>query len=250
MSAHGVNTSEVTRLSTGERSALSVGRNQSLADVAYEDMLALIRSGSWSARMRLPTESELARQFGISRPVIRQALARLREDGLIHSRQGSGSFVRNIEPEAQVQFPAIGSIADLQQFLNFREGVEGEAASMAATGRTNEQMQVILAAAQELRGAADSALLSQSDFTFHLAVAEASGNSFYVNTLTSLKDHMFMGMSLAWNFSGGRTDFRDSVISQHAAIVNAIEACDPAAAREAMRSHIQWERSRLMTGKS
>lgn len=213
-------------------------------------MLGLIRNGSWSARMRLPTESELARHFGISRPVIRQALARLRDDGLIYSRQGSGSFVRNIEAEPQVQFPAIGSVADLQQFLNFREGVEGEAASMAAVGRSNEQMQSIREAAQQLGGEADLAVLSQRDFAFHLAVAEASANSFYVNTLTSLKDHMFMSMSLAWNFSGGKADFRDTVAKQHDAIVRAIEARDPAAAREAMRSHIQWEQSRLMTGKA
>lgn len=236
-------------MSTEERPALSVSRNQSLADVVYEDMLGLIRNGSWSARMRLPTESELARHFGISRPVVRQALARLRDDGLIYSRQGSGSFVRNIEPEPQVQFPAIGSVADLQQFLNFREGVEGEAAAMAASGRSDEQMQAISAAARQSAAAGDLTTLSQSDFAFHLAVAEASGNSFYVNTLTSLRDHMFMAMSLAWNFSLGRSDFRDTVIRHHAMIVGAIEARDHAAARDAMRSHIQWERSRLMTGK-
>lgn len=237
-------------MSTDERPALSISRNQSLADVVYEDMLGLIRSGSWAARMRLPTEADLARHFGISRPVVRQALARLRDDGLIYSRQGSGSFVRNIEPEPQVQFPAIGSIADLQQFLNFREGVEGEAAMMAATGRSEEQMQAIRLVAQQVNAAADLAALSQGDFAFHLAVAEASGNSFYVNTLTSLKEHMFTAMSLAWNFSGGRNDLRDTATAHHTAIVNAIETRDAGAARDAMRSHIEWERSRLMTGKT
>ncbi|WP_454856301.1 FadR/GntR family transcriptional regulator [Rhizobium binxianense] len=233
---------------TQERPPLSVGRNQSLADVVYENMLALIRNGSWSARMRLPSEIELARHFGMSRPVIRQALARLREDGLIQSRQGSGSFVRSVEPEPQVQFPAIGSVADLESFLNFREGVEGEAAAVAARRRTDAELEKIHAAARRLADIAEHALLSQTDFAFHLAVAEASGNPFYVNTLTSLKEHMSLGLSLAWNFSGGRSDFRNTVIAQHAAIVAAIEAHDAGAARSAMRAHLQWERSKLMTG--
>lgn len=227
---------------------ISPGRSQSLAEIVYDQMLSLIRSGSWSARMRLPSEVDLVRHFGMSRPVIRQALARLRDEGLIQSRQGSGSFVCGPEPEAQVQFPTIASIADLQSFLNFREGMEGEAAAMAATFRTESQLAKIDAAAESLMETDEPALLSQSDFAFHLAVAEASTNPFYVNTVSSLKEHIFLGMSLTWNFSGRRADFRGAVVTQHAAIISAIKARDADAARAAMRAHLEWERSRLMTG--
>ena len=69
------------------------GRQRSLSDVAYEQILADIMDGVFAENARLPAEGALAERFGISRPVVREALARLRDDGLIVSRQGSGSYV-------------------------------------------------------------------------------------------------------------------------------------------------------------
>lgn len=231
-----------------ERPALTIGRDRTLAEVAFDAMFKLIEDGSWAPRMRLPTEAEMARSFGMSRPVIRQALARLREMGLIQSRQGSGSFVCDIpragDVDPQVQFPPIANLADLDAFLNYREGVEGEAAATAARRHTEAQFRDIRAAAVALSKDPSAA----ADYGFHLAIARASNNSFYVNALISVKEQIMVGLTLEWNFSGSQTAFRDTVTQHHGAIVEAIDRREADAAREAMRTHLRWARSKLLTG--
>lgn len=231
-----------------ERPALTIGRDRTLAEVAFEAMLQRINDGVWLPRMRLPTEAEMAREFGMSRPVIRQALSRLRDLGLIQSRQGSGSFVREPQTaqaaEPQVQFPPISSLADLDAFLNYREGVEGEAAATAARRHSEMQFQEIVSAAAAL--ARDGT--PQSDYAVHLAIARASNNSFYANALASVREQMMLGLNLEWNFSGGQPAFRDAVTAQHDTIVEAIRQRDAEAARSHMRNHLRWARSKLLTG--
>lgn len=235
-----------------ERPHLTVGPNQSLADVVYREMRTLILDGKWSPRSRLPSEAELAQHFGMSRPVIRQALARLRADGLIISRQGSGSYVQGgVSPgpsEPKVQFPLISSVADLESFLNFREGVEGEAAATAAQHCTEEQLSAIMAAHSQfsIDGLSDQS--PKQDFAFHLAVARASGNPFYANTLEALREHILFGLNMAWTFAGQQPDFGQTISSQHDAIISAIQSRDTEAARAAMRRHLRWSRSKLLTG--
>ena len=236
-----------------ERPPLNLERGKTLADVAYEEMCSLIEGGSWPTRSKLPSETVLATRFGMSRPVIRQALSRLRDAGLIQSRQGSGSYVLGVEPSAEaaappVNFPSIGSVADLESFLNFREGIEGEAAAMAATRRSDRQMSDLAAASARLAEDHPLSQGPQDDFAFHLAVAEASGNPFYVNTLNSLREHLLLGMGLTWSFSRGGAEFKKVVVRQHDYIVAAIRKGDEGAARVAMREHLSWSRTRLLTG--
>ena len=232
----------------------TIGRSRTYAEVVHEEMLRLIDDGSWAPRMRLPSEAELSRQFGMSRPVIRQALARLRDSGLIQSRQGSGSFVCDAAASplynSPMQFPPISSIADLEAFLNFREGVEGEAAAAAAHEHTEAQLQDIVAAQERLSGRHADTGAAQNDYAFHIVIAAASNNPFFRNTLTSLKEHMLLGLNLEWHFSAGQIDFRSMVSDQHAAIIDAIGQRDCEGARTAMRHHLRWARSRLVTGKS
>lgn len=236
-----------------ERPPYVLERGQSLAEVVHGQMLALIDDGSWSPRSRLPSETELARRFGMSRPVIRQALARLRDAGLIQSRQGSGSFVigppaATEQPPERVLFPAIGSIADITAFVSFREGMEGEIAATAALNRSAEALAAILSILERFGEKRSLGERPQDDFAFHLAVAQATGNPFYVNSITSLREQMMMGMGLIWNFSADRTDFRNLVAEHHQAIYDAICRQDAEAAREAMRLHLRWAGTRILRG--
>ncbi|HWU16563.1 MAG TPA: FadR/GntR family transcriptional regulator [Devosia sp.] len=236
-----------------ERPPYVLERGQSLADVVHGQMLALIDDGSWSPRSRLPSETELARRFGMSRPVIRQALAMLRDAGLIQSRQGSGSFVIGPpdaveQPPEQVLFPAIGSIADITAFVSFREGMEGEIAATAALNRSKEQLATILGVLGRFREKRALGERPQDDFAFHLSIAQATGNPFYVNSLTSLREQMTMGMALIWNFSADRADFRALVADHHEAIYDAIRIQDAEAARDAMRRHLRWAGARILRG--
>lgn len=238
-----------------ERPTYVFEQGQSLAEVAHNQMLALIDDGSWSPRSRLPSETELARRFGMSRPVIRQALAKLRDAGLIQSRQGSGSFVigPSINPEKppeNVLFPAIGSIADITAFVTFREGMEGEIAATAATNRSAEDLAAISALVARFRDKRSLPERSQDDFAFHLAIARATGNPFYVNSLSSLRDQMMMGMGLIWNFSADRHEFRNLVLEQHQAIYEAIERQDVEASRQSMRDHLRWASGRVLLGEN
>jgi GntR family transcriptional repressor for pyruvate dehydrogenase complex len=231
-----------------DRPPLTIGRGKTLAEVAFDAMLERITDGTWSPRMRLPTEADLAREFSMSRPVIRQALARLRDMGLVQSRQGSGSFVCEPPPadavDPQVHFPPISNLADLEAFLNYREGVEGEAAATAARRHTETQFQEIATAIEAL-GRDGTA---RGDYAVHLAIARASNNSFYVNALVSVREQVMFGLNLEWNFSGGQAAFRDAVTVQHRAILEAIRQRDADAARSHMRSHLRWARSKLLTG--
>jgi DNA-binding FadR family transcriptional regulator len=226
-----------------ERPIMPSGAQQTLSDVVYDKLLGLIADGTWPPRSRLPSEAALVSQFAISRPVVRQALARLRENGLIASRQGSGSFVQDVARlEPEVVFPRIGSIADLERFLAFREGVEGEAAAAAATSHTEQRR-------AELKRAVETVSVTpEGDFEFHLAVAMASENPFYVNTLTSLKEQLLFGMKLGRSFADADDKVGSTIAGQHAAIAAAILDRDPVRARELMRSHLKWSRERILTG--
>ena len=79
-------------------------RRQKLSDFLYEQVLGLILSSEYPVGARLPTEADLAARFDVSRPVVREALARLREDGLVVSRQGSGSYVRHLPSFQMIGF--------------------------------------------------------------------------------------------------------------------------------------------------
>lgn len=231
----------------------AAGAHQSLSSIVYSEMRALIGQGRWAPSARLPSEAELCRQFSVSRPIVRQALAALRDEGLIVSRQGSGSFVQPGAAPAvdrpQVQFPPLTSVADLESFLNFREGIEGEVAATAARRHTEGHLQTLRELVSRLSDGAD-ATMPEGDYEFHRAVAIASGNPFYLNSLESLRSHIIFGISLAWTFGSNQGDFRQAIFDQHIAIVEAIASRDAELAREAMRHHLQWARAKLMTGQS
>jgi len=237
-------------LTVTERPAAKAGRQQSLSDIVYEQMLSLILGGTWAARSRLPSESELVARFSVSRPIVRQALARLRDGGFIASRQGSGSFVETLEQgRADVQFPAIRSVADLERCLDFRVGVEGEAAATAATCHTEPRIAQLRSAIGLTHFGGSTLVTSDGDFAFHLAVALASENPFYVNTLSSLKDQVLFGMNLARSFSGRQDrEAATTVMQQHTDIVEAIIARSAQRARDHMRTHLEWVRRRILTG--
>src|SRR5262245_23518709 len=117
---------------------MTATRRPKLSDVLYQDMLGQIQSGKLPAESRLPSELELSTRFSVSRPIVREALRRLRDDGLIQSRQGAGSFVsrsngaalpmRPIEHAEIEALPPLQSIEDVRKFYEFRLAVEGESA--------------------------------------------------------------------------------------------------------------------------
>ena len=113
----------------------------SLAGEVYNRLLSEITSGSYRLNTRLPPEGELAKICGVSRPVLRDALARLREDGMIASRRGSGNYVLRRPESAVLDFVPISSIADIHRCYEFRIGVESATAAWAARRRSHVDLE-------------------------------------------------------------------------------------------------------------
>jgi len=223
-----------------------------LSDQIYELVLNSIVEGSYPESSKLPTETELARRFGVSRPVIREALARLRDDGLIQSRKGAGSFVRRRPDEAVLRFSPVGSIADIQRCFEFRVALEPHAAQLAAERRDENSLRRIAQALASLDKAVETGSLGvDADFEFHLAVALASENRFFLTTFTSLQEPARTGMSINRNLSLLNPAERLGLVQlEHVAVYEAIRLGLADEAREAMLRHIENARRRVFEGRS
>jgi DNA-binding FadR family transcriptional regulator len=213
----------------------------------YQRIFEIIITGEFAVNARLPSETELAQRFGASRPVVREALARLRDDGIIVSRQGSGSYVKRRPDTAVLRFVPVSSIADIQRCFEFRVGLEGAAAALAAERREDDDLREIRAAFDELEACIrDGKLGVDADERFHMAVAKATHNGYHVSVQSSLHPHIVFGMNLLRNLSLLRTAERLRLVQdEHRAIVEAIAAREPEPAREAMQRHIDNARRRM-----
>jgi len=221
-----------------------------LSDQVYERMLSKIVEGEFVENSKLPTEVELSKQLQVSRPVLRQALARLRQDGVISSRQGSGSYVTRRPAAQMLDFAPVGSIADIQRCFEFRAAVEGAAAALAAERRSEEHLEKIQTALKALDHSIKTGELGvEADEQFHAAIAEATENQFFVSTRTSMLTHIQFGMNLTRNLSRSQTMERmERVQVEHEGIFEAIRTQDPEQAQIRMQSHITNARLRVFEG--
>ena len=231
-----------------ERSASTIPLSEARRSTGiYQRIFETIVAGEFAMDSRLPSETELAMRFGASRPVVREALARLRDDGIIVSRQGSGSYVKRRPDVAVLRFAPGGSIDDVQRCFEFRHAIEGSAAALAAERREDADLAEIRTAFEAL----DTAIRKnevgvEADERFHLAIAKATHNPYYVSMQTSLQPHIRYGMNLTRNLSRLRKAERVlAVQDEHRIILGAIEARDAEAARRAMQEHIANARRRM-----
>ncbi|SAK90133.1 GntR family transcriptional regulator [Caballeronia hypogeia] len=218
-------------------------------EYAYDQLLALIGSGEFETGERLPGEQTMAERFGVSRPMLRQALARLRSEGKIHSRKGSGHYVSAQEPASKIlSYATLGSIPDVRNFLEFRRSLEGESAACAAQLGDRlaiSKLKKCHARLAEAFSSGESGI--DQDIAFHMAVAQATGNRFFAHTLGALLEQMSFSIRLVRDLSGASpvAPRRQAVIDEHARIVAAIDAGDAGRARDAMRDHIEGGIARL-----
>jgi GntR family transcriptional regulator, transcriptional repressor for pyruvate dehydrogenase complex len=221
-----------------------------LSNRIYEMIIEKIIRDDFSQGSRLPPEVELARLLGASRPVVREALARLRDDGIVASRRGSGSYILRRPDAALLRFAPLGSIADIQRCFEFRTGLEGAAAALAAERWQDEDLNEIKAALYELDICIrENRLGVDADERFHRAVARATRNSFHAFIQESLRPYISFGMNLTRNLSLLRPEAQLRLVQdEHVIIVEAIEAREPEAARLAMENHINNARHRMFEG--
>lgn len=219
----------------------------SFADQAYDYLFHKITSGAFRENEALPSENELCELFGISRPVVRQALERLRADGLIESRRGSGSFVKPRTEEAGQAFSE-GKLRELLLNLEFRNAVEPAAAYFAAERRSEDELAAIRNAVEDFdKLAVQGGKVGQHlDFAFHHAVATATGNPRFVEAIWGVEydiDHAVNLVRYLVNFD--QLERAHKVLREHTRILKAIEKQDPEEARTAMQEHLGQALARM-----
>ena len=220
-----------------------------LADRVYHLLYSRISNGDYPVNQKLPPEKELAEEFGVSRPVLRTALERLREQGVIHSRQGAGSFVREVR-SVPLGFARVETIADIQRCYEFRVCIETSAARLAAGRRNGDALAEIGTALSLMQGATDSLTHREdADFAFHLAVAKAANNQYFEASMRALREHIYVGMKLHGQslMTDGASALRD-VFAEHSAIFEAIRDSAEDTAERLMRAHLVHSRDRLFGG--
>jgi GntR family transcriptional repressor for pyruvate dehydrogenase complex len=202
-----------------------------------------IRGGRLAPGARLPTEQELTTTLGVSRTVVREAVAALRADGLVVTRRGSGAYVA-ANPTAspfRIAAPQPGTIEAVLDVMELRLAVEVEAAALAAERATRKQVATIRTALRAI----DKALRRgegavAEDFAFHRTIAESTGNGQFPRFLAFLGSHVIPRQSvrLSVDTPAERRAYLERIQHEHSRIVAGISDEDPAEARRAMREHL------------
>ena len=222
----------------------------SLPDRIYARVVEAILRGDFAPHNKLPTEGALSARFGVSRPTVREALARLRSDGIIGSRRGAGSTVLRVPgaPDTPVGVATpVKSLADIERYYAFRSCIEMGAAAAAAEWRDADDLEALQRAFEALHTAMEGGEAGTSeDVCFHLAIAQASHNPFFVSTITTTVAPVRQYIELARHATDKKSLARvRSTQAEHQAIVDAIVRRAPGDAAEAMRSHILNAKRRI-----
>lgn len=221
-----------------------------LSLAVYDRILDLVAQGEFAVNRKLPSETRLGEMCGASRPVVREALAQLREDGIIVSRKGSGSYVRRRPAAGLVALSPVSSIADVQRCFEFRAGIEPAAAALAARRWETEDMRRIMQAMAALETCiAAGELGADEDTQLHEAIAEATHNRYHITVQQQLRPHVKAGMNISRTLTLRRSQAHlQRVQDEHVAIVRALKDRDPDASAALMMAHILAARRRMFEG--
>lgn len=212
-----------------------VSRVRAHEEVARQ-LRELMKNGVLKPDDRLPPERELARQFGVSRATIRQALSVLQTAGLVESQVGLGTFTRKAQPALNITSLA-GALqaaqASLIEQLELRRIIEPQCASLAAERATEadlEQLDHYLS--MQAKHIQESSFVD-ADSSFHLAIARATKNSLLVKMVEGIHELLRESRQLSWQAQGG-----DRPLQEHTEIRQAIINRQSQAAHDAMTRHI------------
>lgn len=224
-------------------------RPRSLGHDVVDALTARIREGSLATGEKLPTEAAIMEEFGVSRTVVREAISRLQAAGLVATRHGVGTFVVGLgEPTTfRITPEQLGTLQDVIAVLELRIGVETESAALAASRRTEENLQALRHALQAFAKAVQEGRDAVGpDFQFHLEIARATQNHHFIDLMTTLGGMMIPRARLEppGPLTPEREAYLRRVNSEHENIVDAIARQDPEAARAAMRTHLANSRER------
>ncbi|MFD8994651.1 FadR/GntR family transcriptional regulator [Streptomyces abikoensis] len=208
--------------------ALEPVRRPALSDEVIERIRARIASGDWPVGSRIPPEPELMRRLQVARGTVREAVRALAHTGLLEVRRGDGTYVK-AKSELSGAVTRLYGGSDLGQLLEVREGLDAQAARLAAA-RADDTALDALADALRRRAAAweagDFDAWVTADWDFHAGVADASGNALLAELYRNLAGPLRTAMAEAWSTSG----FQGADPVGHETLLAALRERDPAEA--------------------
>ena len=215
-----------------------------------EQLNEKIKSKEFPPNQPLPSENELAKLFGVSRAPVREALSVLSASGIIESRQGGRSYVKELHLVDMMDRLTLQyiSLEEVFELLELRMIMETEAAALAANRRNSSDLEKIknaLKGLEETLTNPDEVGL-QADLDFHKYMIEATKNSFMVGVMDNIGDLYRKAVAFSLKKNLGLQRKRESVYLEHEAIYKAIESQDEENARKAMKNHLQnvWKKLR------
>jgi len=214
-----------------------------------DQIRALIKSGEFQAGARLPPERDLAKQLGVSRPSVREALIALEVEGLVEVRIGSGIYVQ-APHEHRAASGANEAAAGPFELLRARYVIEAECAALAAKSARKSQVQAIADALDQMEReieASDEQPLG-GDRDFHMRIAEATGNGALVAVVKMLWDERTGPLYKQLEHHYDSPSLWGNAMAEHRAVYKAIAAKDASAARAAMQRHLNQAYKRFSTG--
>jgi GntR family transcriptional regulator, transcriptional repressor for pyruvate dehydrogenase complex len=216
--------------------------SRNLTEEIVDRIASEIRSGRLEPGAKLPTEQKLMHAMRVSRTVVREAVAALRAEGLVTTRQGSGAFVADGRRTAfRIDPDGLSSIGDVLNVMELRVAVEVESAWLAAERAKSGQIAAILKALADVDSAiaaGDSAV--DEDFAFHRAIADATMNPQFSQFLAFLGQHVIPRHSIRTTLAtpAEQHNYLARIQKEHRRIAEAIRARDGTEARRAMRAHL------------
>ncbi|WP_186831958.1 FadR/GntR family transcriptional regulator [Streptomyces sp. ISID311] len=216
----------------------------SSATAVRNELVAMIKAHRFPVGTKLPGEIRLAQSFGVSRPVVREALGGLRAAGLIESRAGAGTFVINDRiPDTGLSLLGTTNSAELHEV---RTHLEVPGAGLAATRRSSEQLEKLRAIVEEGNEDDDIVEWVRGDLRFHITIAEMTGNTLHTRLISELRELQFEQSVQMARMMGGL----GAPIAEHGAIFEAIRDGDAERASRAMTEHLDAIRERVQIAQS
>jgi GntR family transcriptional repressor for pyruvate dehydrogenase complex len=214
-----------------------------------EQIRGLIRSGEYLPGARLPPERDLAKQLGVSRPSVREALIALEVEGLVEVRIGSGIYVQRAAPARSDDDASVHAEAGPFELLRARHVIESECAALAAKSAKKTQIAAIEDAAAAMQREFDAHTQPLAgDQLFHIRIAEATGNGALVAVVKMLWEERTGPLYKQLEHHYDSPALWIAAMAEHRAIVAAIAAHDAAGARSAMQRHLTQAYKRFSTG--
>lgn len=219
----------------------------SLSDYVYEELLHQFQTGKYSPGSRLPGELRLAQEFNVSRPIVRGALSRLRDDGYVVSKKGSGSYLVRVDSASISMLVHVHELSDLLLAFDYRAGLEAAIAAKAAMAATELDKRNIENTYRANCKRTASRYLDHltHDFEFHCAIAEATHNPFYCQAFKEMQKTILQGIDCCSGLlQKSRMTYRPKD-NEHAVILQAISRKDAVLASAAMMNHVYASGARM-----